>query len=1131
MAAENNQLVFNPVSNHSTRAPNPAPPRRVTEVYDRMRGFIRATHWSKPYYSALIHNNPTLPSHLLEHVNCTYLSTPGRAPTLLALKQHAQSLAVLISMLAPAEFGGTLPSSSEGKTNGDDPFAAEQAFDWLNDLEAHYNTEDRAHKKPLNALANLIKSNSDTEGPKWHCPLDTTGMEFPENHPFQQHRPFETHMLLLMHANEVLERLDHEYSAMGGILGIIPLDSDEVSEQPALQQAKTTLVGQWILYTQHLVARMHELEIAYGNSLDLLKNEAIVPMQHLSIHGPDGRSGREIVFPQDRWVLANAGEDVFTFIHQMLDRAEAHQDAQDDTFARQNVLGDAAFSNNEELKYRGIVKADLSTRFYRLRGSGHGPLFVLPAFGDRASTQNTRDMEKRPTVIAIPQPSSKETVSSWESRHKDVDAQLLRLTVDKSNLEAKVSMLNSSLEMRDREIDRMNEIQKQYDGKINDEDKNLARQITHLNDIVRLSQNKLRETEEREAALKEEVENFKKANISARSDADPVGPLVTQVNDQQVKIRNLEKEVQEREKKVEDLQRDNDTLRILQNSPLNGGSSAQVNQLVAQLANSQQVNQMRQQENYKLKKSKAVKGKILNFPTGFKLDYGSTFEDADLGMTACSSTFFKALLAADKERNDQQRILDKNILDAHATQSELDRFEAENERLQKESELLRSEANKSKPSKIINLPWGLQHTSTFRDDKQGLIVLRTDWYDHLIASEKSVDTYTAQIAELQQKLTDLKMPSEVKLSGLYNAVKDKLAGGKVYKDSKRNLVVLSLGHYDELQKRDQAKSATQQQLDESQKNVEALQQQLEDARTQLGQHLSKMDIDSEQEDLRNQLSEMQIQLEQSLEYRTKLEDQINTLTTDQPASDLKQQAADLQSQLAIRTKEYQEKESEAAELQRRYSQLQLNETNLRTEMMSLRRQLSETRLSEGKDQPASSSQTPISRGQDGEDELRTAKAEVQLYKGELSTVQSLWDDLQTQHVGLQTKLENAQREYNEEKARLQKELDESLQTNNVLEMKVGAEPTDIPPLVAELEEQRDEARDERDQLRERLDDSMQTNDILQMKVLAEPSRMQPAFIEIEAQLATVRDDRDEARSERDKLRRRVAMLEKLRRRA
>ncbi|KAI1740725.1 hypothetical protein F4680DRAFT_85064 [Xylaria scruposa] len=656
---------------------------QVTEVYDKMRGFLKSTHWSKPYYSAMIHNNPQLPYHLLEHVNCTYLSTPGRAPTLLSLKQHAQSLAVLISLLAPAQFGGTFEPPNEGKANGDAPFAAEQAFDWLNDLQEHYHTEDSAHKKPLNALVNLVKSNSDTHGPKWHCPLDKTDIEFPEKHPFQQYRPYETHMTLLMHANEILERLDHEYSAMGGILGIIPLDSEKVDEQRALKHAKTTLVGQWILYTQHLVVRMHELEIAYGNTLDLLANEAIVPLQHMSIHGPDGRSGREIIFPQDRWILANAGEDVFTFIHQMLDRAEAHQDAQDAVFAQQNVLGDAAYSTNEQEKHRGIVKVDLNTRFYRLRNSGHGPLFVLPAFGDRPNTKHTRDMENRPTVVTIPQPTTKEFINSWESKHKDIDMKMLRLSVDKSNLEAKISQLESSVEMRDHEIQRMVEITKEYDSKITDKDKNFAKQNVYLNESIRNLQRRLHEGEEREGVLKQDLGNFKQANISAQN-GEPINPLVEKINGHEATIRKLEKEIQSREKKIQDISRDNDTLRILNNPNFNKkstGNAEQVKQLKEELGIAQQERQMMQQEIHNLKKAKAVRGKILNFSDEFKLDYGSIFEDTNLGVTACSSTFFNALFAAEKERNDLQQKLDSSTMDTHGLKAELEKLRKENEDL------------------------------------------------------------------------------------------------------------------------------------------------------------------------------------------------------------------------------------------------------------------------------------------------------------------------------------------------------------------------------------------------------------------------------------------------------------------
>ncbi|KAI1422249.1 hypothetical protein F5Y12DRAFT_641110 [Xylaria sp. FL1777] len=1061
-----NQKWDGQVVSNAMIGPNPAPAPQVTEVYDNMTGFIKSTHWSKPYYSALVHNNPQLPYHLLEHVNCTYLSTPGRAPTLLALKQHAQSLAVLISLLAPAQFGGTLEPPNEGKINGDGPFAAEQAFDWLNNLHEHYDTDDRAHKKPLNALANLVKSNSDTRGPKWHCPLDTTGIEFPEKHPFQQYRPYETHMTLLMHANEILERLDHEYSAMGGILGIIPLDSDNVEEQRALTQAKTTLVGQWILYTQHLVARMHELEIAYGNSLDLLANEAIVPMQHIGIHGPDGRSGRDIVFPQDRWIMANAGDDVFTLIHRMLDRAEAHQNAQDDKFAEQNVLGDAAYSGNDDLKYRGIVKVDLNTRFYRLRSSGHGPLFVLPAFGDRTNTKHTRDMENRPTVVAIPQPDTKEAVNSWESKHKDVDNHMLKLRIDKSNLEAKVSQLQSSVAMRDREIERLNEIHKQYEDKVAKEDKDLAKEAVHLRENIRYFQVLVKEGNEREMALKQEVQNFKDANISVQNDQNPINPLVNKINDQQSQIRDLQKEIKERDKKVEDLARDNDTLRILNSSPLNNSSAAspaQVTQLRAQLAGCQQERQLLLQEIHNLKKAKAVKGKILNFPEGFKFDFGSTFEDTGLGITACSTEHYKALLEAEKERNDYRHEVDNRTLDAHASQAELNTCKAECSRLLKENAGLRATGNVAKPPKIINLPWELKFTSTYRDDTQGLIVLSTGWYDQLIAAEKNASENTRTIKALVKKIATLKEPVEVNLAGAsFSSLKGELGNSKVYKDTKSNVAMLTLSYLDELQTADKTRATIQQQLDESQLKVQTLEQHLKDARKQLDDSVKGQNsIDTQLPDLQNERDDLEAQLTKALANRVQLEEQIQSLTLNKPASALESQVLKVQKQLMDSTKNVEEKESELKELQGRYNMLQLNETNLRNEVTSLRQKLSNTQ----KNAPLTKSSTTQQKGQENE-ELQVAREELKLYKAELETVQRLWNDLQTQHVNVQTDLESAQKKYDEEKSHLKQKLEESNQSIKVLQMKVLADPNNLQPVIIEMEAQRDTARKNRDQLRE-----------------------------------------------------------------
>ncbi|TGJ83309.1 hypothetical protein E0Z10_g5463 [Xylaria hypoxylon] len=1058
--AQNNSYAMLPYN------PAPVPAPQVTEVYNQMRGFLKSTHWSKPYYSALVHNNPQLPYHLLEHVNCTYLSTPGRAPTLLALKQHAQSLAVLISMLAPAQYGGTFEPPNEGKVNADAPFAAEQAFDWLNNLQVHYDTEDGAHKKPLNALANLIKSNSDTEGPKWHCPLDKTDIEFPEKHPFQQYRPYESHLTLLMHANELLERLDHEYSAMGGILSIIPLDSENVDEGRALKQAKTTLVGQWILYTQHLVVRMHELEIAYGNSLDLLANEAVVPMQHMSVHGPDGRSGREIVFPQDRWILANAGEDVFTFIHQMLDRAETHQDAKDDAFAEQNVLGDAAYSRNNDLKYRGIVKADLNTRFYRLRGSGHGPLFVLPAFGDRANTKHTRDIESRPTVLAIPQPDSKEAVNSWESKHKDVETKLLRLSVQNSNLEAQVSQLHSSVQVRDLEINRLTQFQKQYDDKISTEDKNLGKNVVYLNESIKYYQKVVREGAEREAALKQDIQNFKNANVSAQNGENPVNNLIVKVNDQQSQILKLEKEITERDNKIEDISRDKEMLQILMNPSLNNsssGSPAQVAQLKEQLASSYSERQMLLQEIHNLKKAKVVKGKIFNFPEGFKLEYGSTFEDTNQGITACSTTFYNALLAAERERNDHQLKLDNGTINTHTLQEQLDKYKAEAEKLRKDNVELRSNGNAANPSKVINIPWRLQYTSTFRDDNQGLIVLTTQWYDYLVEAEKSASDCEGRVAELNKQIENLKTPVEANLANVYSFSKGKLAQTGAYRDTKQNIAVLTLSYFDELQKTDQAKNATQQQLDEYQKNAQTLQQHLDEARKQLNDCMtSQKSADVDLPNLQNERDQLLNELKRALERCLKLEEQVINMSTGKPASNLESQALTLQKQVKDFTKKVEEKESEIVNVQARYNNLLLNEINLRAEVANLRQQLSDAK--KGAATKPGNVQPPGS----GHDELQSTEEELELYKAELATLQSLWNDLQTQHVIVQTQLENAEENCDEEKAHLQQKLNECKLETKVLQMKVIADPNKLQPVIIEMEAQRDAAWKQRDGLREEI---------------------------------------------------------------
>ncbi|OTB19898.1 hypothetical protein K445DRAFT_313687 [Daldinia sp. EC12] len=443
---------------------------KVQDAYDGVEGYIGATHWSKPYYSNHYHENPSSNPRMLDHVNCGYLSTPGRPPTLEALKQHAQSLAYLISTLAPSTIGAevdneNLPQQDEqGRVIHRDTFPRHQAYDWLNNLQVPYDNIDKAHRMPLNSLVNLVRKNSDEEGVVFHCPLTETVPDLIENDMHQLVRPFQTHMTLLMHANECLERLDHEYSAMGGILGIIPTDKEQVAEHPDLENVKSTLIGQWLLHTQHLVSRMHELEISYANALDILASEAIVPAQQLSVQGPDGRSGREILFPQDRWILSNAGEDVFTFIHQMLDKNEAKGVSRDRQWFQKNVVGEALRDPDEDQDHlRGIAHVDLQTRFYRLRGSGHGPIFVLPAFSDRPNTSYTKEMENRPTVVTIPAPSMPDRTSAWDRRHRGLDEKNKTLGAEVSRLRLDNSNLATATKRQEDELERLQHLNKIYE--------------------------------------------------------------------------------------------------------------------------------------------------------------------------------------------------------------------------------------------------------------------------------------------------------------------------------------------------------------------------------------------------------------------------------------------------------------------------------------------------------------------------------------------------------------------------------------------------------------------------------------------------------------------------------------------
>lgn len=392
----------------------------------------------------------------LSHVNCSYLSSPDLAPTLLQLKQHAQALVILIKNLTIS----TLPAVIDNKNavvQGANAFNDGETYDFLNDLNHAYKGPvneafKRHHNMPLTTLMNVLQqiTLNDHQGGatvRDICPLHRAH-KMPAN---GRSLPYATHQALISHANEVLELLDHEYSAKGGLLSILP--PKEQNDDRA--KAETTLLGQLILYMQRLVQRLHDLERLYANSMDALAGEAVVPHQALSRLGPDGRKGRELVYPQDRFVLVNAGEDLWQFLNSEFEKKEKIDAAVDDNCRLMGVTGEAIWEQRGGKEFaRGITALDITTRYYRLRKDTLKTIFVIPAHAEHPGTKVTREMEKQPTVVSVVKPIWPERASLWEMKNRaDLaelktarrDIQVVQETVERQSHEVAALKLDNEL--------------------------------------------------------------------------------------------------------------------------------------------------------------------------------------------------------------------------------------------------------------------------------------------------------------------------------------------------------------------------------------------------------------------------------------------------------------------------------------------------------------------------------------------------------------------------------------------------------------------------------------------------------------------------------------------------------------
>ncbi|KAI9821635.1 MAG: hypothetical protein M1827_002216 [Pycnora praestabilis] len=323
------------------------------------------------------------------YLNSSFFSHPsGGAPTLFQLKQHAHALANLFKTLEVI----------------DHEVAGQNAFDWLEDLDKPYTNNDPTHHMPLRALVNRFASTTDeasgalsrTQG----CPLS--------------HDPdCEPHVRYIEHANELLEFLDDMYSADGGILALMPAQEEQNPESaPFLglrSQIKDTILGQWLQYTTSLVTHVAELELEVTNARDVLAGEATVPLKL----NRDGRmaEGRPLLFPQDRYVLANLTPELWEVLNErlavkeqaMLRRERSARSALHEPPVTESAHQASGMGMKKRDPMKPLAWIDVPSRLYRVAGSP--TIFMTPAHGGiHPSTHTTLALESQPLVQTVIRP-------------------------------------------------------------------------------------------------------------------------------------------------------------------------------------------------------------------------------------------------------------------------------------------------------------------------------------------------------------------------------------------------------------------------------------------------------------------------------------------------------------------------------------------------------------------------------------------------------------------------------------------------------------------------------------------------------------------------------------------------------
>lgn len=334
------------------------------------------------------------------HLNCFQLtpwhgSEIGAAGSILDFKQHAQALCLLLKLMQPSEDQELWPNVA-----ADPPFPSQ--FDFLNNLNDPYPgslPESRAvlkegHRQPLRGLSNTIESGA--------APLD--------------HIEQLTKAELLLNANKLLTRIDHVYSATGGILSIPPPPPPSSNESHDTGLVHNSILAQWLGHTRALTLRLASLEKETAALREVLGHEAIVAgvrgkQSRERTSNGDGCGERDLVYPQDRYVLAGLSDGLWARLHEELSVQEGENEQEQEHEREEREQGRGVQERGwgdfgaAEADGAGETKVvtwiETMSRLYRIRG--HETIFVIPGFGLHPGAPAVHRVERTPLVQTMPE--------------------------------------------------------------------------------------------------------------------------------------------------------------------------------------------------------------------------------------------------------------------------------------------------------------------------------------------------------------------------------------------------------------------------------------------------------------------------------------------------------------------------------------------------------------------------------------------------------------------------------------------------------------------------------------------------------------------------------------------------------